>query len=558
MMNKLFAFLVISLFVTTAVGGDELCETEGAGGVTKSYRMQADSCMKGKKVKSYSVMDLVRDEAEIEKLRALLENDCIEGFRNSIGRTIADDWAEKSKVDSLCSDSSGFFRSWLCYFLEKIVELDEEFFEKQEKAEKLRKALKILVDSEWFTEDMRNRIGLTEFDVALIKDDSERVVAMLDAIPNMKDNNPAKNAELLRFMTLSSSVLQHLVRSHENYSKHLSSSHIKDPSLETVVMITGPGGETWSYAEFNHAINIIEQLGLNWILVGDGVHGYSLETLELLIEPLISGLEGKLVFWIHGHGLVDEEVGGHTIEFHKIKATKTRELLERLKAICGNKAIDVILDSCYSGAAYTDAIEVLLEGSRFLSSAAVDDDSTASGKLLLNGVDHFMKFHDKFNSVFELFSLGYLYKTIDIEKGSQIFASVSNVGPFVLKLNRASIDFEYVFENKEKIVKYLEHYIDGETLELAGAFIDSRGMSLKEDSAIKVGNLSRMVQYAVGMIRRGGDVLKEGGEEFIAANEDDCEKILIREKYLKCMLQKIDGLRKRNQKLDERIEAIDG
>lgn len=534
---KLFSVLAVSVFMTMAFGDEPTCAMDRE--LTKAYIKQADSCKNGKKVKSYDVMYLVKYEDGIEKLRALLEHDCIEGFRNSIGKTIADDWAQVSELDYICSGSSGFFRSWICYFLEILRDWveDEEFFEEQKKAAELRDALKILVTSDWFTEDMRDRIGLTELDVCLLRDDREGVIAILDAMPSMKDNAPSKNAELLRFMTSSESVLQYLVRSHENYSGHLISSHIKDSNLDTVVILSGPGGNAWSYSELNHAITIIEQLDLNWIQVGDGVRGNTLKDLEKRLEPLLGELEGSFLFWIYGHGLVDEEIGGHTIEFNNLVEMRTSELFEKLKIACGNKPIDVILDSCYSGAAYKDAIEVLPEGSRFLSTASVDAPSTASGKLMLNGVDHFMKFRREFNSVFELFSLGYLYKTFDIKEGPQIFTSVSNVAPFVLKLDKASIDFGYAFENQDKIVNYLESYIDGEMLDQVKTYLDSRGEYLKGGSKIKEENLSRIVQYAVGMICNDGTVLKEEGKELLVDREDDCEKLLIYEEYELCKLK---------------------
>lgn len=554
---KLFTVLTVSLFMTMsnafglAHGEEPACKD---GELSKVYIEQADSCKKGEKVKSYSVMSLVKGEDGIEKLRALLEYDCIEGFRNSIGKTIADDWAQ---------------------------------------AEDLKHALHSLVDSEWFTEDMRDRIGLTEFDVALLKSDTERVYAILDAITSMKDNTPSKNAEFLRFMTSSAGILQYLITLRENYSSHLTSSHIKDPSLDTVVMISGPGGTAWSYSEFNHAIGIIQQLGLNWILIGDGVHGISLEDVAEL-KPLIDGLEGKLMFWINAHGQVDEEAGGHIISLDDHRdLTKTHELFESLKTVCGNRTIDVILGSCYSGAAYKDAIEVFSEGSRFLSTAPADASSLACSKFLLNGVDHFMKSRSEFNSVFELFSLGYLYKImidIDINPGPQIFASVLNANSLVLKLDKASTDFEYVFENKKKIINYLEHYLDGETLELVSAYIDLKTQPLRKDSGIDEWNLSRMVQYAVDIIWTGGGVLKEGGidewnlsrivqyavgmiwngecalnegvEELIAASdEDDCNRLFIDHKYSEyviCSNKKIENLerivKERKKKLKVMLE----
>ncbi len=563
---KLFITSTISFFAAMTFGvahGEEpTCEIGGE--LTKAYIEQADSCKNGKKVESYNVMYLVEDEDGIEKLQALLEHDCIEGFRNSIGVTIADDWARNSELSSSCLGESEFFRSWICYFLEKLHDLvaDEEFFEEQKKARELRDALKLLVNSEWFTENMRDRIGLTEFDVALLRDDREGVVSMLDAMSNMKDNTPSKNAELLRFMTSSKSVLQYLVKSHENYSRHLVSSHIKDPSLDTVVMISGPGGRAWSYSIFNHAIGIIEKLGLNWILIGDGVRSYSLRNLEQRIEPLLSGLEGKVLFWINGHGQVNEEVGGHVIEFHKLTDVKTRELFEILKTACGNKAIDVILDSCYSGAAYKDAIEVFSEGSRFLSSAPVDAPSVASGKLMLNGVDHFLESRKVFNSAFELFSLGYLYETLDVKEGPQIFTSVSNIDSFVLKLDKASIDFEYVFENQEMIINYLKGYLDEETLELVKAFIDLQGKPLAKDSYIDEENLSRIVQYAVAMTLNDKYAFKEGINAQPIVNEDavdDCEKLLMYEDYELCKYkQRMNILKEESNRLRKRVKKLEG
>lgn len=565
MINKLFKLLTFSVFIVFITfgyiyGEEPICEIGGE--LTQDYKKQVDSCNDGNKVNSYFVMNLIDDEDGIEKLQALLEYDCIEGFRNSIGKTITDDWAQNSKLESLymkpCSDPPGFLNSWVCYFWAEL--LDRAETEEQDtdqildtEGKKLSKKLKILVNSDWFTEEMRDRIGLTEFDVALLQDDKEKVVAIMNARSDMKENTPTKNAELLRFLTSSKSMIQYLVTMHENYSSHLTSSHIKDPSLDTVVMLSGSGGTAWSYSEFNHAIEIIERLGLNWVLVGDGVRGISLEDVAEL-KPLFDGLDGELMFWICAHGRVDEETGGHIIllDYQK-EGTKTRELFESLKIVCENKAIDVILNSCYSGAAYKDATEVFSEGSRFLSTAPVDASSTATGKLLLNGVDHFMKSRNAFNSAFELFSLGYLYKMINIKEGPQILISLSNIDPFILELDKESIDFNYAFENKERIINYLDNYLDEETQELIKTYIDSKGNTFKSGSAIDEGNLSRILQFAVGMIRDIEDVLNEGKKTSIIVNEnEECEKLLMHEEYVRC---KLDN---QIQRIENEIKAISG
>lgn len=474
---------------------------------TESYTQQADSCKNGIKVPSYLVIDLIEEEDGLEKLKALLEHDCIEGFRNSIGCTIADDWARLGQsslgpydIKAHCAQTQKFIASWVCYFVTKLIDWVESHEDgKQAKdSNELKKKLKNLVTSEWFTEDMCDQIGLTEFDMAFLKEDTQKIVDLLNDMTDLNERTPAENAELFRFMTFATPELQHLVMTHENYSEHMISSSIMDSNVDTLIIISGPGGTAWSYPELNHAINRIEQLGLNWILLGNGVRSISLEDLWKL-EPLINGLTGKLMFWIHAHGLIDEESGKHTIELTKYDVDETAALFEVLKNLCGNQAIDLILDACYSGKAYTDAIEILPEGSRFLSSASMNETSIASGKLTLNGVDHFMKSHSKFNSIFELFSLGYLYKTIDIKKGPQIFTLVSPSDPFVLQLDHQSLNFVYVHKNKEKIINYLKDYIDEETLELVIQFISLGDICPKKKYGIDRENLSRIIQYAVAM-----------------------------------------------------------
>ncbi len=523
--HKLFAVLSTLMIIVISLGfahaNDLECE-EGRR-LTETYTKQEDSCKNGNKVKSSHVMSLVKDKNGIEALRALLENDCIDGFRNSIGSTIADDWAISSKEDTGLQigypNNAGIISSLAYYYMAKVFDWLQsgENEDSLEKYGKTRAKLKFLINSPWFTEAMRDRIGLTEFDIALLKGDEKQVVAMLDAMPDIKDNTPAQNAELFRFMSSSAAVLQYFIFLHDNYSGHLISSHIKDPKVDTVVIISGPGVEAWSYPEFNYAIDIVEQLGLNWILVGDGVRSITLEDVKQ-IEPLLSGLENKPMFWVYAHGEVDKESGKHVITLDQNKdAVTTSELFEVLKTISGNKAIDILFDSCYGGAAYTDAIELFPEGSRFISTAPVDYSSSYTGKAILNGVGHLMKSHDKFDSVFELFSLGLLYDTVNCNHGPQIYTSTSNKDSLILKLDEKFVDFECVFENQENIINYLSGYLDEETLEAVKIFIDPT-KRCSGDLDIDDGNLSRIVQYAVGITRNDLCSFKENIESV------NCEK----------------------------------
>lgn len=502
---KIFTLLsIFTVIISLKALGNTLSLKEDQRS-TKAYKEQADSCMRGNRVPSSSVVPLIWKKDGLEKLQALLENDCIENFGGGMGHTIPDDWARFGKT--LCPKHLTFINSWICYFfmyildwvegVEGVEEAGVEAFVDLKRAMELRKKIKLLVNSEWFTKDMHDQIEFTELDIALLKENAQEVIAILNNMSNLQDSTPTEIAELFRFIAFSTPEIEQLVESHEHYSQHVISSSIKDLNVETIIIISGPGDKAWSYDHFNSAIDIIDELGLNWIIVGDGVRNISLADVQKL-EPLIRGLTGKLMFWINGHGSIDKETGEHEITLTSPKAEKTAVLFEEIKNICGNQAIDLMLDSCYSGKACADAIKMLPEGSRFLSSASMNKVSLASKRLII-GIDFFMKSHSKFNSFFELFSLSYLYTTLSIKDNPQIFTLVSSSEPLVLSLDQESINLEYVRKNQEKIINYLKDYVDTGTLESVKDFINSVDTCPIRNYSMPQENLSRIIQYADAM-----------------------------------------------------------
>jgi hypothetical protein len=422
-------------------------------------------CDLGARVPSDSVFSPVSgsDEDYLEKLKTLLTTNCIDGYEDSIGRSVADSFVTMIKSERLRQNASAI--------------------------------LKTLVDEPWFDEKAQKRLGFTSLDIALIKNDEAKVESALEALDSQL--NPADKAALFRFAAIEESLTDKMQK-HANYLGKLS-YRIDDPSRDTLVVLSGPGGTAWSYSEMKYMIQTAERLGLNWVMLGDGVSSIDLDTLKS-IKTELSVLKGRITVVISGHGNVDEG------PLHVINLAdkswymdETPEVLADLSTILSQKPMDVFLNSCHSGAAMPSGLNSLPEGSRLFTDVVASHTARGTLDALFKGVDYLRKPNQSATSAFDLFLLGYLMKRPSEESLPAGPVGFSTGGaPVVHHLREYSIGIDHLIKHEKQVCQFLKGFLSDEDLVMVEHLITRAKFERSTLAANdKEEALYRVIKYAI-------------------------------------------------------------
>jgi hypothetical protein len=128
---------------------------------------------------------------------------------------------------------------------------------------------------------------------------------------------------------------------------------------KNVVLISGPGKESFNNKQVTNLVVGLERSGANVIAVGDGETPATIKAVEDAISYAISD-EHRVTLFILAHGEVKD--GKFVMDIDGLFNLTSESLFESIKRIAVSKPVDIFMTCCHGGAAIAD-VDKLPEGS---------------------------------------------------------------------------------------------------------------------------------------------------------------------------------------------------
>ena len=119
----------------------------------------------------------------------------------------------------------------------------------------------------------------------------------------------------------------------------------KEPAETPVfAIIAGPGGESFNSVHIEKTVKILNQAGIETVLIGNGEAPISEDTITATLEDLKDSHGLTVCFIAHGY---KTQKGGHILWLGEKADTDTFDLLLKIEKVRKNKSTDFVFTSSY-------------------------------------------------------------------------------------------------------------------------------------------------------------------------------------------------------------------
>ena len=119
----------------------------------------------------------------------------------------------------------------------------------------------------------------------------------------------------------------------------------KEPAEAPVfAIIAGPGGESFNHVHVEKTVKILNQAGIETVLIGNGEKPISEDAITTTLENFKDNRELTVCFIAHGY---KTQKGNHILWLGEKADTETFDLLRKIEKVRKNKSTDFVFTSSY-------------------------------------------------------------------------------------------------------------------------------------------------------------------------------------------------------------------